>query len=737
MTTTVKSGQYRKRARHGSNTDERGSEYIQWAGRQEKNRSTSSDGGRNGEYGGYSKRFRAGLGPNHRVNSDSKAGSDQRPPPTKTASSRPSNSISSSKLSRTSREMAARAAVSASGPNLASGIAAYKGIQAVSQHPNGGVFTTTPRRAWTNVPQSPSTTSTSTASWPQMENSMSYRMRQAGVTVAAGVEQDGSGSISGSGVSSGNSTYSAHPPTVSSLSGNGSSGRGNGNQNTNSNGAWNDAPSPSRPNATIKVNNTFSLRGVHPPPTPTPTGSSSESGTGTDDSRRVRIAPSDHAMITTSRPRMRSGSNGNKKKKNGNVGGANHAITIHMSANHVTSGPVSNGENVTANGGSSVMIVHTGYGPGERRIPTTAATGYFTLPPTPPMGSSQMMAGGAYYAKVGVGRGMLHHNGENGTIKRRVDMGDNLLLSLAYASSLVDGRGGPRNESKVNSTVSDSSHIVSSHRRPSTLNPLPSPSTSSHLHATGAIPILGQPPISMGYPTAYKQAHHLVTVGHNSTRAAMMTHANGITYTYPPRAASSSSSDVSERSWSTASITPQRVGIVPARVPIRGMTSTWVPANAITQATAALVLPDGDRRRRRRDDSRKSSKAKSFPCTFEGCQDAFSTRFSLKRHMKKHTGERPFECPYKCGKSFAEKSTLTRHVRVHTGKRPYVCKFPGCEKSFADRTNIKRHELLHTGKRPYRCCYCARGFFYPKQVIKHISELHKDQVQVASVVQTR
>uniref|UniRef100_A0A7S0GZN5 C2H2-type domain-containing protein n=1 Tax=Amorphochlora amoebiformis TaxID=1561963 RepID=A0A7S0GZN5_9EUKA len=125
--------------------------------------------------------------------------------------------------------------------------------------------------------------------------------------------------------------------------------------------------------------------------------------------------------------------------------------------------------------------------------------------------------------------------------------------------------------------------------------------------------------------------------------------------------------------------------------------------------------------------SNLSNSKKPFKCDAEGCGCSFSTRFSLKRHMKKHTGERPHICPYNCGKRFAEKSTLTRHVRIHTGEKPYICKFPGCGKSFADRTNVKRHELIHLGQRPYHCKYCQRGFFRPKQVVKHVAKMHPDK----------
>lgn len=60
-------------------------------------------------------------------------------------------------------------------------------------------------------------------------------------------------------------------------------------------------------------------------------------------------------------------------------------------------------------------------------------------------------------------------------------------------------------------------------------------------------------------------------------------------------------------------------------------------------------------------------------CTEPGCGRSFNTRFSLKRHQKKHNGARPHSCPFEgCGRSFAEKSTLKRHVRAHTRSKVLV-----------------------------------------------------------------
>jgi len=101
------------------------------------------------------------------------------------------------------------------------------------------------------------------------------------------------------------------------------------------------------------------------------------------------------------------------------------------------------------------------------------------------------------------------------------------------------------------------------------------------------------------------------------------------------------------------------------------------------------------------EDGRKDRK---YMCNLPTCGDTFPTLFSLKRHMKRHTGEKPFVCDWmengiSCSRRFAEKSTLKRHFRTHTGEKPYKCSHPDCDKTFADRANCHRHELTHRNRR--------------------------------------
>lgn len=45
-------------------------------------------------------------------------------------------------------------------------------------------------------------------------------------------------------------------------------------------------------------------------------------------------------------------------------------------------------------------------------------------------------------------------------------------------------------------------------------------------------------------------------------------------------------------------------------------------------------------------------------------------------------------CPF-CGKIFKGKWFLNRHVRIHTGAKPYICNY--CSKGFNQKNSLKSH----------------------------------------------
>jgi uncharacterized Zn-finger protein len=46
------------------------------------------------------------------------------------------------------------------------------------------------------------------------------------------------------------------------------------------------------------------------------------------------------------------------------------------------------------------------------------------------------------------------------------------------------------------------------------------------------------------------------------------------------------------------------------------------------------------------------------------CRKVFSGRTDVERHMRVHSGSRPFTCKY-CGRGFAQKGNLQRHLITH------------------------------------------------------------------------
>ncbi|XP_054272723.1 gastrula zinc finger protein XlCGF26.1-like isoform X3 [Macrosteles quadrilineatus] len=122
------------------------------------------------------------------------------------------------------------------------------------------------------------------------------------------------------------------------------------------------------------------------------------------------------------------------------------------------------------------------------------------------------------------------------------------------------------------------------------------------------------------------------------------------------------------------------------------------------------------------------ARIRNHPCSI--CNKWFMNRATLEDHQRTHTGERPFVCD-QCGLMFRSKAALYQHSSTHSSHRPHTCGY--CGKSFRRRQELTGHLPTHTNEKTHVCDKCGKAFSTRSELHRHL-HVHSDEKPFACLV---
>ncbi|XP_074646730.1 uncharacterized protein LOC141902753 [Tubulanus polymorphus] len=145
--------------------------------------------------------------------------------------------------------------------------------------------------------------------------------------------------------------------------------------------------------------------------------------------------------------------------------------------------------------------------------------------------------------------------------------------------------------------------------------------------------------------------------------------------------------------------------------------SSSVNTRGISQLpTIGRSIPAVHTSRRTTNKARKLPQ-KNYKCSYKDCPFTCAYPKDLKRHLVKHSGEKPYVCPV-CSRRYGRKDKLIEHYKNHSEEKRYQC--DTCEYKCNEKSALVKHQRIHSGLKPYKCQICMKSFNNTSQLTVHI-----------------
>ncbi|XP_039440061.1 zinc finger protein 22-like [Culex pipiens pallens] len=123
-------------------------------------------------------------------------------------------------------------------------------------------------------------------------------------------------------------------------------------------------------------------------------------------------------------------------------------------------------------------------------------------------------------------------------------------------------------------------------------------------------------------------------------------------------------------------------------------------------------VPRKKKKKRRSTCKKEIGKFRCFKCNI-----TFDTIEQKNEHARQH-----FKCKF-CVANFLQMNDLRRHLRKHTNERPYTC--PHCTQAFQRLEHVNSHvKQIHSGPGCHSCTMCAQQYSTEEDLMEHRNSSH-------------